>query len=143
VESLRPYGTGTNIIALRWELDTFAIDSLIEMIIETTSGSSMKMMKYLAPALFASFFAIAPASAMPASSTTGLDRAAASSIVHVQYHGHHHSDRHYDRHRARGPVYRPGGRYSSAPRGYRRYGARPYDWRARRCVMVGPVWFCP
>lgn len=44
----------------------------------------MGMMKYLAPAIFASFFAIAPASAMPASSTTGLDRADASSIVHVQ-----------------------------------------------------------
>lgn len=98
----------------------------------------MKMMKYLAPALFASFFALAPASAMPASSTAGLSGADASSIVHVQYrgHGHHHRG-------ARGPVYRPGGRYSSAPRGYRRYGARPHDWRARRCVMAGPVWFCP
>jgi hypothetical protein len=103
----------------------------------------MKMMKYLAPAIFASFFAIAPASAMPASPTTGLDRAAASSIVHVQYHGHHHSGRHDRRHGVRGPVYRPGGRYSSAPRGYRRYGARPRDWQSRRCVMVGPVWFCP
>ncbi|CEG07850.1 hypothetical protein BN961_01256 [Afipia felis] len=97
----------------------------------------MKMMKYLAPAIFASFVAIAPASAMPTSSTTGLDRADVSSIVQVQYHGHGHH------HGARGPIYRPGGRYSSAPRGYRRYGARPHDWRARRCVMVGPVWFCP
>jgi hypothetical protein len=77
---------------------------------------------------------------MPASSTTGLDRAAASSIVHVQYH---HGKHHGKRHGARGPVYRPGGRYSSAPRGYRRYGARPHNWQARRCIMVGPVWFCP
>jgi len=102
----------------------------------------MKMMKYLAPAIFASFFAIAPASAMPMSPTTGLDKADASSIVHVQYHGgHHHGKPHHAK--PRGPVYRPGGRYSSAPHGYRRYGARPHDWRARRCVMVGPVWFCP
>ena len=96
----------------------------------------MKMTKYLAPAIFASFFAIAPASAMPMSPTTGLDRADASSIVHVR--GGHHGNHHHAK-----PVYRPGGRYSSAPRGYRRYGARPHDWQARRCVMVGPVWFCP
>ncbi|CAM5377318.1 putative protein OS=Afipia felis OX=1035 GN=NCTC12722_01997 PE=4 SV=1 [Afipia felis] len=99
------------------------------------------MMKYLAPAIFASFFALAPASAMPGASTTGLDRADASSLVQVQYHGHNYRKPHYGRpHR---PVYRPGGRYSTAPRGYRRYGARPHDWRARSCIMVGPAWFCP
>jgi hypothetical protein len=111
----------------------------------------MKMMKYLASAIFASFFAIAPASAMPGASTTGLDRADASSLVQVQYHGHNYRRPHYGKphygkpyygkpHR---PAYRPGGRYSTAPHGYRRYGVRPHDWRTRSCVMVGPAWFCP
>ena len=38
----------------------------------------------------------------------------------------------------------PGRRYNSAPNGWNRYGnRRPGNWRSRRCIMVGPVWFCP
>jgi hypothetical protein len=100
----------------------------------------MKMMKYLAPALFLSFFAMTPALALPASPVSGADTVTASEIIQVRDRGHHHARPHARHHR---PAYRPGGRYSTAPRGYRRYGARPHDWQSRRCVMVGPVWFCP
>ncbi len=27
-------------------------------------------------------------------------------------------------------------------RNWNRYGYRPYNWRSRGCVAVGPVWFC-
>ncbi len=39
--------------------------------------------------------------------------------------------------------YRAGSRHSRAPRNWRRYGARPGDWRTRGCVIVGPIWYCP
>lgn len=28
-------------------------------------------------------------------------------------------------------------------RGWHRYHHRPWNWRSRGCVIVGPVWFCP
>lgn len=37
----------------------------------------------------------------------------------------------------------PGQRLRAAPPGYRRYGARPSNWRSRGCIAVGPIWFCP
>ena len=37
----------------------------------------------------------------------------------------------------------PGRRYTSPPPGWRRHHVRPHDWRQRRCVIVGPAWFCP
>ena len=46
-------------------------------------------------------------------------------------HRHHH-------HR-----YVPGRHYRSAPHGWHRYHSRPYNWRARGCIVVGPIWFCP
>jgi Ni/Co efflux regulator RcnB len=27
-------------------------------------------------------------------------------------------------------------------RNYNRYNSRPYNWRSRGCVAIGPVWFC-
>jgi hypothetical protein len=27
-------------------------------------------------------------------------------------------------------------------RNYNRYYSRPYNWRSRGCVSVGPIWFC-
>lgn len=27
--------------------------------------------------------------------------------------------------------------------GWHRHDRRPYNWRSRSCVAVGPVWFCP
>lgn len=37
----------------------------------------------------------------------------------------------------------PGRHYRSAPHGWHRYHSRPYDWRTRGCIVVGPIWFCP
>jgi hypothetical protein len=28
-------------------------------------------------------------------------------------------------------------------RGWHRYRHRPWNWRSRGCVIVGPVWVCP
>ena len=47
------------------------------------------------------------------------------------------------RHQPRRHRYAPGTRLRQAPPGYRRYGARPGNWRTRGCVQVGPLWFCP
>jgi len=57
---------------------------------------------------------------------------------------HHRGSRHDYRHRRHGkPHFTPGGRYRSAPHGWRSYRARPRNWRTRGCIVVGPVWFCP
>lgn len=48
---------------------------------------------------------------------------------HMRHHRHHSRD--WD-----GPRYR-------AYRGWNRYYDRPYRWRSRGCVAVGPIWFCP
>jgi hypothetical protein len=29
------------------------------------------------------------------------------------------------------------------PPGWRRYRARPRDYRRRGCVIIGPIWYCP
>lgn len=39
--------------------------------------------------------------------------------------------------------YAPGTRLRAAPSGYRRYAQRPSYWRARNCVVVANMWFCP
>jgi opacity protein-like surface antigen len=47
----------------------------------------------------------------------------------------------------RGPKYRGRkyyrGGYDRPPRGWRGYHYRPYGWRARGCISVGPLWYCP
>jgi Ni/Co efflux regulator RcnB len=47
----------------------------------------------------------------------------------------------YRRHHRR--RYQAGHRYRHAPRGWRRYKYRPFDWYFRGCIQVGPLWFCP
>ncbi|MDQ0395473.1 hypothetical protein [Labrys monachus] len=39
--------------------------------------------------------------------------------------------------------YAPGARLGAPPYGWHRYRTRPYDWRTRGCIVVGPIWFCP
>jgi Ni/Co efflux regulator RcnB len=48
-------------------------------------------------------------------------------------------DRAHDRRRYYGRNHYRGDRY----RGWNRYSSRPWNWRARGCASVGPVWFCP
>jgi hypothetical protein len=92
----------------------------------------MKVVRYLAPALIVSGLALSPALAAPGA-TPAAAPAAAASLIQVQYR---HDDRGHGR-------YMAGRRYRSAPHGWHRFDRRPGDWRARNCVMVGPLWFCP
>lgn len=34
-------------------------------------------------------------------------------------------------------------RYHRPPPGWRSYNARPWGWRRRGCLSIGPVWYCP
>ena len=50
-----------------------------------------------------------------------------------------HMRRHWD---SRG-EWRGSHRFRHAPPGWRRHSSRPWNWRARGCVAIGPAWFCP
>lgn len=101
------------------------------------------MIKTIAAATTAVFVATS-AWAMP----TPAPVAAQAGVVEIQYKKDKDSwkkgpqkqskKRRYDRNR-----YRAGQRYKSAPKGWRRHGKRPSNWRTRGCIIVGPVWFCP
>jgi hypothetical protein len=102
------------------------------------------MLKFVVPALVASFISISTVQAAPLTAPP-LDLATATSpadLIQAQYrhrdsHRHHRYDRHrhhrYDRHRSR----------RHPPRGWRRFHHRPHDWRMRGCIAIGPAWFCP
>lgn len=89
------------------------------------------MIKALVPIAFV-FVLATPAAAGAAPSAKGLELPHAN-VTQVQH-----------RERRRAHRYIAGRRYGRAPRGWRRHGAvRPYDWRTRGCIIVGPIWFCP
>jgi hypothetical protein len=106
---------------------------------------------FLAPALLLSTLALTPASAAPVAPLHDTAIAAPVTLAQYSHHGssrHHSTTRHRSNtryrsyHRSR-PHFYPGHHYRSAPRGWHRYHSRPYNWRTRGCVVVGPVWFCP
>jgi hypothetical protein len=33
--------------------------------------------------------------------------------------------------------------YHRPPPGWRSYSARPWGWRRRGCLAIGPLWYCP
>ena len=109
------------------------------------------MFKSVVAATALSFFAFAPASAAPLSSTMHMQaqEGLTSNVIEVQNRRRARQGRRdFRRGVRRGRAverrrYRPGGRYRAAPRGWRRHSARPRDWRTRGCVVVGPIWFCP
>lgn len=39
-------------------------------------------------------------------------------------------------------AYRGRAYYRDVRPGWRRYHARPWNWRARGCYLAGPVWIC-
>ena len=102
------------------------------------------MLKRLLPIALAAMLPASAAVATPATPSTGFASAAAPiQLVDMRRH-HHRGSRHDYRHRRHGkPHFTPGGRYRSAPHGWRSYRARPRNWRTRGCIVVGPVWFCP
>lgn len=97
------------------------------------------MIKYILPAAVATLLMCSSASAAPAGSAAGLTHIDTKGVTEAQ--AHRKGDARPRRHTKR--RYVPGRRYRTAPRGYRRYTTRPYDWRTRGCVIVGPLWFCP
>jgi Ni/Co efflux regulator RcnB len=100
------------------------------------------MFKTLAAAVMAIGLASAAQAAPPTQKSFGIDASQSSGVTLVRdrdrdrrrhwRHRHHRGHWHGRRHWRHGP-----------PRGWRRYSARPWNYRARGCVMFGPVWFCP
>jgi hypothetical protein len=83
--------------------------------------------------------AASPASPASAAATVAADRGQILEVQHRRSTSERHA-RSRDRYHGR---YHPGRRYGTAPRGWHRYAARPYNWQTRGCILVGPVWFCP
>ena len=73
------------------------------------------------------------ASAVPLAAKSGAPAAEQQGLVHM-VRDHHRGPR-GPRHFHRG--------HRDRYHGWHRYHSRPYDWRSRRCVMVGPLWMCP
>ena len=86
------------------------------------------------------------ASALPVSQTTSLRPLNFSDLIQLaqkdknknqnQDHNHNHNHNHDNHNHNHG--YHHGGRYFG-----HRYYARPYNWQALGCVVVGPDWCCP
>jgi Ni/Co efflux regulator RcnB len=95
-------------------------------------------MKAILLAAAIAFAGVGTASALPAAPQSGAQTADQPGVLHLVRDRHHHhgrSHRHWDR--------RHGYRHRDRYHGWHRYHSRPYDWRSRRCVMVGPLWMCP
>lgn len=107
-------------------------------------------MKSIIAALVAVAFAgltQAPASAAPLSQTAGIGK---TDVIQVQlrerrdFRDRDYRDRGYRGFRYDRRVYNwRGDRRYYRYRNWNRYGYRPYGWRSRGCVEVGPLWFCP
>jgi Ni/Co efflux regulator RcnB len=101
------------------------------------------MLKALVPAAFVTILAATSLSAAPAVSPLAqLNTIMPAGTVQVRDKENRGNHRNMKRHNRRGQHYTPGRRYKSAPSHYRRYAHRPYNWRSRGCILVGPVWFC-
>ena len=103
------------------------------------------MLKRLLPIALLAVLPSSGAFASPASaSTAAVSTPVIAPIQLVDMRRHdHRGPRHGNKHRRGKPHFTPGGRYRSAPHGWRSYRARPRDWRTRGCIVVGPAWFCP
>ncbi len=98
------------------------------------------MLKYAVAAAALLAAPLSSAAAAPAGSAA----VSAGAMPAIQLVDHRGPRRPSHAHRpAPRPHFRPGGRYRSAPHGWRSYRTRPGDWRTRGCVLVGPLWFCP
>lgn len=79
-------------------------------------------------------------SAAPLSAAAGVTSQASQSMVEQVRDRY---ERRYDRRDRRDyrRDWRQDRRYYRY-RSWNRYYSRPYNWRSRGCVSVGPVWFC-
>lgn len=102
-------------------------------------------MKILIAALGASTLLAGAALAAPVSSSVAHQsfniQSLNGSVIDIQDRRGHRDGRRDGRPRRH--RFAPGPRHRAAPRGWRRHGRRPHDWRTRGCIVVGPVWFCP
>lgn len=103
------------------------------------------MLKTIVVAAIFSIVAVSSASAVPTSSPiTGVSEPAIAELLLVQERRSAHRDGDFRGWNDGRRSYTPGRRYNRAPPGWQRYGnRRPEKWRRSRCVMVGPIWFCP
>jgi hypothetical protein len=80
------------------------------------------------------------ASAAPATTAVGgLKTQSGIELAQYKRRGNYNRHRGYGNRGYRRGRYYGGNRY----RGWHRYNSRPYGWRSRGCVIVGPVWVCP
>jgi hypothetical protein len=85
-------------------------------------------------------FGTSAASAAPATTAVGGISTPQSGIELAQYRGHaRYRHRNYRRNHYRGHRHYRHNRY----RGWHRYHSRPWNWRTRGCILLGPVWVCP
>ena len=98
------------------------------------------MIKPILAATVLCFGLATAANAVPIKPSALPSAALASDLVEVgkkSYKGKSYKGKSYK------GKYRAGGRYYYAPRGWRSYGARPYGWYGRGCIIIGPLWYCP
>jgi hypothetical protein len=86
---------------------------------------------------------ITPANALPASSTTHHGASTEQNVQLVKHKPGHYKKWYGNKYYGPKHQFRPGGRYSHAPKGWHRHGSRPAYWATRGCITVGPIWFCP
>lgn len=100
----------------------------------------MKIAAYALSAALLGMMSLTPASAASVVPSQAGVAVQSEGVVLAQYSPRkkYYGKKHYGKHN-----YRPGGRYSKAPRGWKRHYKRPSYWQTRGCVIVGPVWFCP
>lgn len=100
-------------------------------------------MKIVALALSAALLGVAsvsPASALPSAAAGSVTAQAETDGIALAQFGPKKKQFGKSKYRHK---YRPGGRYSKAPRGWKRHYKRPSYWETRGCIIVGPIWFCP
>ncbi|CCB64556.1 conserved exported protein of unknown function [Hyphomicrobium sp. MC1] len=79
-------------------------------------------------------------SAAPAStSLAGIGKAQSGVELVRHKRGHWKRNRHYRHNNWHHRSHWRHNRY----RGWHRYHRRPWNWRSRGCVIIGPVWMCP
>jgi hypothetical protein len=82
---------------------------------------------------------LSPAQAAAVNPAAGIAAAPDNALIQVQDRSRRDGRRgrsyRRDRDFRRGYRRRP-------PRGWRRYGRRPADWRRRGCIVIGPLWYC-
>lgn len=108
----------------------------------------MKIAAFAFSAALLGLMSVTPASALPSSAAGPAT--VQSQAVQLVDHKPGHKYNKYNKYNKFGPKkyyggnkFRPGGRYSNAPKGWHRHSKRPSYWQTRGCIVVGPVWFCP